>query len=181
MSPEDAARYRQFWDDAAHGLDPETRVRLNQWDKRPNTELYLKYKEVYDNPIYYDQATGEIHWPVDDGFKSGGKVNEVVPKDTIFKRYGENSGEFLGNVTDSYESRALAPHSENAKIHYYQLMEDCEMTTGEAAPWFGSDGGAEQFVIYKSDGSKYTVKELEDAGILEDITDLVEKGEIELD
>ena len=55
------------------------------------------------------------------------------------------------------------------------------MTTGEAAPWFGSDGGAEQFVKYKPDGSKYTIKELEDLGILEDITDLVEKGEIGID
>ena len=55
------------------------------------------------------------------------------------------------------------------------------MTTGEAAPWFGSNGGAEQFVKYKSDGSKYTVKELEDIGILEDITDLVEKGKMKID
>lgn len=35
------------------------------------------------------------------------------------------------------------------------------MTMGEAAPWFGNNGGVEQFVKYKSDGSKYTVKELE--------------------
>lgn len=66
-------------------------------------------------------------------------------------------------------------------MHYYQLTEDYEMTTGTAAPWFGSDGGAEQFVKYKPDGTKYTIKELEDAGILEDITDLVKKGEIKID
>ena len=89
--------------------------------------------------------------------------------------------EFLGNATDSFETRALAPHSETAEVHYYQLTEDYKMTIGEAAPWFGSDGGAEQFVKYKSDGSKYTIKELEDLGILEDITDLVEKGEIGID
>lgn len=44
-----------------------------------------------------------------------------------------------------------------------------------------SESGAEQFVKYKPDGSKYTIKELEDMGILEDITDLVEKGEIKID
>lgn len=36
--------------------------------------------------------------------------------------------------------------------HYYQLTEDC--------------------------GSKYIIKELEDAGILEDITDLVKEGAV---
>ena len=76
-------------------------------------------------------------------------------------RISKNSGEFLGNTTDSFESRALALHSDDAKVHYYQLMEDYKMTMGEAAPWFGNNGGVEQFVKYKSDGSKYTVKELE--------------------
>ncbi|MEE0969015.1 MAG: hypothetical protein U0M06_06560 [Clostridia bacterium] len=28
MSPEDAARYNQYWDDVAHGIDTDTRVRL---------------------------------------------------------------------------------------------------------------------------------------------------------
>lgn len=55
------------------------------------------------------------------------------------------------------------------------------MTTGKAAPWFGSEGGGEQFVKYKPDGSKYTIKELEDAGMLEDITDLVKRGEVRFD
>lgn len=157
------------------------RIKIDSWEYTPSDELYLKYKGVYDNPVYYDQVTGKIHWPADDGFKTRSKVNEVIKKGTIFKRYGENSGEYLGNATDSFESRALAPHSENSEIHYYRLIEDYEMTKGEVAPWFASDGGAEQFVKYKSDGSKYTVKELEDAGILEDITDLVEKGEIKID
>ena len=61
------------------------------------------------------------------------------------------------------------------------MIEDCEMTTGVVAPWFGSDGGAEQFVKYKLDGTKYTIKELLDIGILDDVTDLVERGEIKID
>ena len=91
---------------------------------------------------------------------------------------GLQRGEFLGNSVDSFESRALAPHSEGAEIHYYQLVEDYEFTTGKAAPWFGSEGGAQQYVVYKPDGSKYTIKELEEAGIIEDVTELVNKGEI---
>lgn len=91
---------------------------------------------------------------------------------------GLQRGEFLGNSVDSFESRALAPHSEGAEIHYYQLVEDYEFTTGKAAPWFGSEGGAQQYVVYKPDGSKYTIKELEEADIIEDVTELVNKGEI---
>ncbi len=158
------------------------RVKLDSWEYAPDDELYLKYKDVYDNPKYYNQKTGEINWPPDDGFQVGTKVDKVIDEGTIFKRYGKNSGEFLGNATDSFESRALAPHSEGAEVHYYQLMDDYEMTAGEAAPWFGSDGGAEQFVKYKPNSiDKYTVKELEDAGILKDVTSLVEKGEITID
>lgn len=91
---------------------------------------------------------------------------------------GLQRGEFLGNSVDLFESRALAPHSEGAEIHYYQLVEDYEFTTGKAAPWFGSEGGAQQYVVYKPDGSKYTIKELEEADIIEDVTELVNKGEI---
>ena len=43
---------------------------------------------------------------------------------------------------------------------------------------FGSEGGAQQYVVYKPDGSKYTIKELEEADIIEDVTELVNKGEI---
>ena len=82
--------------------------------------------------------------------------------------YGESRGEVLGNAIDSFESRALAPHSELAEIHYYRLKEDFEMTSGKVASWFGSGGGAEQFVKYKEDGSKYTIDELIKENKLED-------------
>ena len=134
-----------------------------------------------DNPKYYDQITGEIHWPIDDGFLEGTKNNQVIKKGTIFKRYGESSGEFLGNAIDSFESRALAPHSELAEIHYYRLKEDFEMTSGKVASWFGSGGGAEQFVKYKEDGSKYTIDELIKENKLEDITESVKDGRIEIE
>ncbi|MBF2465406.1 ribonuclease YeeF family protein [Listeria welshimeri] len=161
--------------------DVEIPENMRKWRYTPNKELYSKYEKVYKNPKYYDQLTGDIKWPVDDGFSKGSKVEKEIAQDTIFKRYGGNSGEYLGNATDSFESRALAPHSEGIEVHYYQLTEDFRMTTGKAAPWFGSEGGGEQFVKYKPDGSKYTIKELEDAGMLEDITDLVKRGEVRFD
>ncbi len=103
-------------------INEADKIKISSWKYTPSDELYLKYKDVYDNPLYYDQITGEIHWPKGDGFKIGSKNEKEIPQGTIFKRYGENSGEFLGNTTDSFESRALAPHSDDAKVHYYQLV-----------------------------------------------------------
>ena len=44
MNPADTARYNQYWDDVAKGLDTNTRVKLNQWENRPNADLYNKLK-----------------------------------------------------------------------------------------------------------------------------------------
>ena len=180
MSAEDTQKYIQWNKYAEAGIEPKDRVKLVNWEYKPSATLYKKFKNVYDNSLYYDQISGQIHWPVDDGFKYGTKENKVITENTLFKRYGEETGEFLGNTTDSFESRALAPHSYGVKEHYYVLTENTEMTTGEAAPWFGSKGGAKQFVKFKPNGDKYTIKELLDEGILEDITDLVKQGDIDV-
>ena len=44
------------------------RAKIDAWNNTPSDELYLKYKDVFDNPKYYDQITGEIHWPQNNGF-----------------------------------------------------------------------------------------------------------------
>lgn len=157
-------------------VSEEDRGRLAGWKDRLDDDLYLRYKAVYDNPQYYDQKTGEIHWPKDDGFAEGSKHEAEIKKGTVFKRYGANSGSFLGKISDSFEDRALPPHSEGSEIHYYRLTQDYMMTTGTVASWFGAQGGGLQFVVYKNPlrYEKYTIKELEDLGILEDITDKVE-------
>lgn len=159
-------------------VSEEDRGRLAGWKDRLD-DLYLRYKAVYDNPQYYDQKTGKIHWPKDDGFKKGTKHDKLIKKGTVFKRYGANSGSFLGNISDSFEKRALPPHSKGAEIHYYRLTQDYVMTTGRVAPWFGAKGGGKQFVVYQesekeSEKKMYTIRKLEDLGILEDVTDKVE-------
>ena len=49
------------------------RAKIDSWKYTPSDELYLKYKEVFDNPKYYNQTTGEINWPANDGFLSSSK------------------------------------------------------------------------------------------------------------
>lgn len=167
------------------GIDPASVKKIYNWDYRPNDETYLKYKSIFDDEVYYNQRNGAINWPDNDGFVVDTIKNKRLSEGTYFKRYGGNSGEFLGNTADSFESRSLAPHSDpainNVEIHYYELIEDTEFTTGKAAPWFGQPGGADQFVKYKIDGTKYTIQELEAEGILIDITNLIERGEISID
>lgn len=36
------------------------RIKINGWDYTPGDELYLKYKDVFDNPKYYNQETRAI-------------------------------------------------------------------------------------------------------------------------
>ena len=47
---------------------------------------------------------------------------------------------FLGNTTDSFESRSLAPYTDETNVHYYRLKKDYEFTVGKAEPWFGQPG-----------------------------------------
>ena len=163
-------------------LSSADRLREKVWRDPPSEEFYIKYKDVYQNDLYYNQATGEINWPANDGFKEGTIIEDTrLPEGTLFKRYGSDNGEFLGTADDSFEARSRAPHSENAEIHYYRMTEEGSMTSGEIAPWFGSEGGGTQVVKYKPDGTKYTIRELEDAGLIEDITDLVEEGVIRIE
>lgn len=70
--------------------------------------------------------------------------------------------------------------SRSTPIKYYELLDDTEFLTGDIAPWFDFEEG-KQFLVYKPDGTRYTVQELLDADILKDITAQVEKGEIIID
>ena len=182
LSANDIKLFNQMVDNEY--MSEAERKKLASWRFKPSSyELYIKYRDIYNDERYYNQETGAVIWPVNDGFEEGTIEDVLVKGGTIFKRYGEDKGEFLGNTTDSFESRSLAMHSENAPIHYYQLIDDEVMTTGKAAKWFGREGGAEQFVVYKNKdaGTKYTIKELVDKVILIDITDKVESGEIVID
>lgn len=166
-------------------LSSADRLRIQDWAYPPKDELYLKYKDVYQNDLYFNQATGKVNWPNYDGFIPESINYETLSGGTQFMRIGETSGEFLGTITDPFEKRSLAPFSDpditSTPIKYYELLDDTEFLTGDIAPWFGFDGGGKQFLVYKSDGKRYTVQELLDADILKDITEHVRKGEITID
>ncbi len=50
-----------------------------------------RYKEVYDNPKYYNQETGDINWPPHNGFE-GEPVKMKLEKGMLIDRFGGQVG-----------------------------------------------------------------------------------------
>ncbi|WP_255248234.1 TNT domain-containing protein [Terribacillus saccharophilus] len=142
---------------------------MNKWDYPPSKELYRKYESVYRNPKYYDQETGAIHWPPEDGFVSGTQKTETLHAGMRLDRYGNPAGSFLAPESDSFPSRALAPHSELAPYYVYEVIDDFEVTLGKIAPWFDQPGGGTQIIKYKPNGRPYSIEELIELKVIKQI------------
>ena len=69
-------------------LYKEKKTRLLLIYKRypPNDKLYLKYKDVYQNDLYFEQATGKVNWPNYDGFVPESINYETLREGTQFMR-----------------------------------------------------------------------------------------------
>ncbi|MDR4887681.1 TNT domain-containing protein [Fredinandcohnia sp. QZ13] len=133
-------------------INPAERAKLDGWTHRPDDDLYLKYKDVYDNPKYYNQETGAINWPGTkgdpniDGFKNGEYQIETLKPGTEIDRYGSNgSGQYFSPAGSSYESRALPPHMTQQPYQQYTIIREFDVRAGEIAPWFDEVGGGTQY------------------------------------
>ncbi|WP_143192218.1 TNT domain-containing protein, partial [Paenibacillus helianthi] len=138
------------------------RLKLGKWRYRPSDELYINYKEVFDNPKYYDQLTGDIKWPKNDGFD--GVPNKATLKiGTRIDRYGFESGSFVSPEYISYEMRSLAPGTNSKPYHVYEVMKEIDALEGTIAPWFDETGEGIQFKLYT------TIQDLIDEGYLKEV------------
>jgi predicted ribonuclease toxin of YeeF-YezG toxin-antitoxin module len=152
------------------------RTKLDGWEYPPGDEKYLKYKEVYDNSKYYDQQTGYINWPPNDGF-DGEPMKMELNKGMLIDRYGGPGGNFFSPEGIPYEQRALALHSDDADYYIYEVLRPLDVVGGKIAPWFDRPGGGTQYIKYHENGEMYTMDELIDEGFI--IQDSVRKGGIE--
>lgn len=84
------------------GISNAERVKFKNWEYPLSDDLYLKYKNVYDNPKYYNQETGALSWPPNNGFVKGTEKVDILKPGTIIDRYGEPTGEFLAPMGDSH-------------------------------------------------------------------------------
>lgn len=121
------------------------------WAYPPEVSFYLKYKNVYDNPDFFNQLNGKVIYPGTagnihtNGFYYG--VNEVQTIQTgeIIDRFGSNGdGKYFAPLGTSFEERALPPFMENQPYKQYEVLEPFDVQSGPIAPWFDQLGGGWQ-------------------------------------
>ncbi|WP_255295801.1 hypothetical protein [Bacillus pseudomycoides] len=88
---------------------------IKKWDYPPNEGLYK-------NPKYYDQKTGEIHWPPNDGFVSGTQKVETLHPEMRLGRYGNSAGFSLAPERDSFPSRVWLRIVNKRLIMFMRLL-----------------------------------------------------------
>ncbi|SFX76089.1 Protein of unknown function [Thermoactinomyces sp. DSM 45891] len=149
-------------------ISPDDKVKIDRWDYPPSEKDYLEHKKTFDNPDYYDQETGAINWPKDDGFQEGTRGMKDLEVGAILDRYGEpKGGYFLSPAGTPYEQRALAVHSKHANHYKYRVNKPFAVEGGEIAPYFDQPGGGTQFftqnvTITGRNGAKITSPTVQD-------------------
>ncbi len=128
-------------------LSVADRVRVQNWgDNLPSDEMYLKYKDVYQNDLYYNQATGDINWPINDGF-SEYPSDFTLEVGSKIDRYGSDYGTFTSPLGIAYEQRALAPGTELKPYSVFEVLKPIDVKAGGIAPWFNQPGGGIQYIM----------------------------------
>ena len=140
MSPEDQEKYLRWNEQVEAGISLNDRVKINQWTYIPDTDYYLRYKDILDNPKFFDQLTGDVIYHPDYGFLNGNYNIDALNIGAIIDRYGSESGNYLSPIGTSYEARALPPFMENAKYTQYEVVVPFDAKQGYTAPWFGQEG-----------------------------------------
>ena len=148
----------------ADELTLEDREKIDSWKYRPEDQVYLAYKEVFDNPRYYNQETGEINWPPNNGAVEGSNEVVVLEVGTQIDRYGSEDGYFTAATDTPYEQRSCAPGSDQKPYHQYEVLKPIEgVEQGITAPWFDEPGGGVQYMMPS------TLEELVNQGFLKRI------------
>nr|WP_205396240.1 glycohydrolase toxin TNT-related protein [Streptococcus lutetiensis] len=160
MSAEDAQKYIQWNKYAEVGITPEDRIKLTDWLYAPESEFYLSYKNIYDNPDFVNQLTGDFIYPgtpesslgrIDgsvhiDGFLNGKFDNITLQPGTIIDRYGSNSnGRYFSPIGTNFENRALPPFMINEPYRKYIILKPINSKAGIIAPWFNQPGMGIQY------------------------------------
>ena len=170
MEPGDRQRYLQWHKYAEAGIDPSDRAKLRNWAYPPDPEFYLKNKNVYDNPDYFNQLTGNTIYPgtpesalgrVDgsihkDGFLDGKYKESVILPGTRINRIGSNpKGRYFSPEGATFGEKALPPFMKLQPNSDYIVLKEIPTKVGLVAPWFDEPGMGIQYFTYS------TIDELE--------------------
>ncbi|MEG0672338.1 TNT domain-containing protein, partial [Clostridium sp.] len=128
------------------------RAKIEKWKFTPDDKLYLKYKDVYDNPKFFNESTGDVIYPgmngdVNiDGFINGKYDIETLQPGKIIERYGNNgNGKFFSPSGTSYDERALPPFTQGQDCIKYEVLRPIDVKSGTIAPWFNKPGKGRQY------------------------------------
>ena len=96
------------------------------WDYTPDDELYLKYKDVFDNPRYYNQETGAINWTEKNEFAD-------IPMDDRIRMHDYSKEQLLLLIEDyvtinfqgmKYQTREAILNMICDAVNYYDIGKD---------------------------------------------------------
>ena len=175
MEPMDRQRYLQWHKYAEAGIEPSDRVKLRNWSYPPEPEFYLKNKNVYDNPDYFNQLTGNTIYPgspessmgrVDGsiykhGFLNGEYKESVILPGTRINRIGSNpTGRYFSPEGATFGEKALPPFMKLQPNSDYIVLKEIPIKEGLVAPWFDEPGMGIQYYTY------LTIDELEKGNFL---------------
>ncbi|NRD77656.1 glycohydrolase toxin TNT-related protein [Bacillus sp. BRMEA1] len=118
--------------DVKEVISETDRAKLSLWKYPPNDELYLKYKHVFNNPKYYDQETGAINWPENDGFLNT-PIEETLQPGFRIDRYGYDTGTFVSPEGIPYEMRAVAPGTDLRPYNVFEVVVPIKVKGGVTA------------------------------------------------
>ncbi|MFR8177395.1 MAG: TNT domain-containing protein [Christensenellales bacterium] len=135
--------------DSAFEISATDKAKLDGWKFRPDDQTYAKYKSIYDNPKYFDQNTGSIQWPSNDGFDGSSKQITLEPGMRI-DRYGEGTGYYTSPFGTPYSERSLAPNTDKRPYTVYEVVKPIQVEGGKIAPWFDEPGGGIQYIMPES-------------------------------
>lgn len=111
----------------------------------PSDQLYLDNKDVFDNPKYYDQETGDVHWPPNGGVEGEPRTVTLEPG-TKIDRYGYDGGYYTSPMDTPYEQRAVAPGTDQRPYSQFEVVKPIEaVEEGKIAPLFDEPGGGIQY------------------------------------
>ena len=170
MDPMDRQSYLQWHEYVEAGIEPSDRVKLRNWSYPPEPEFYLKNKNVYDNPDYFNQLTGDTIYPgtpesslgrVDGsihkyGFLNGKYKESVILPGTRINRIGSNpKGRYFSPEGATFGEKALPPFMKLQPNSDYIVLKEIPTKEGLVAPWFDEPGMGIQHYTY------LTIEELE--------------------
>ena len=117
-----------------------------------------KALEDFFNSNNINKASNGVIYPPNDGFIE--IVDGVLKKGKKIDRYGgridpstgkfSDRGKFVANQGTPFTNRALPLQAKQSPYKQYIILEDIEVKTGNAIPWFNQKGLGEQHLLPKS-------------------------------